>query len=295
MMNLPKTAAAVCAALFFCRPSAISACASDGLRYTVRNGAAVVTGCTGEPDYLEIPQFAGGYPVTLIEDSAFSGCSSLKQIVLPDGLLAIGEKSFYACSQLQSIVIPDSVITLGSGCFCGCGELKALSISGGVRDLPDSCFRACVSLTDIALPDTVSTIGDCAFSGCSSLSDVRLGNGLSGIGSYAFYMCPELRGVCIPDSVTSVGEFAFGYSSPAPDTGFLILSDSRAARKYANDNKLSYCDTDGAVPAIAVSGLSGRRLGRGIPLPWLIVICLLISRLTVRLSLQNRRLRKRKY
>jgi len=295
-MNLPKTGAAMCAALIIYCPSPLSANASDGLRYTVRNGTAVVTGCTGEPDYLEIPQFAGGYQVTRIEDSAFSGCSSLKQIVLPDGLLAIGEKSFYACSQLRSIVIPDSVITLGSGCFCGCRELRALSISGGVRDLPDSCFRACVSLTDITLPDTVTTIGSCAFSGCSSLSDVSLGSGLSGIGSYAFYMCPELNEVFIPDQVTSVGEFAFGYSSPAPDTGFLILtSGSRAAKRYANENNLSYSDTDGAVPALAVAGLSGRRLGRGIPLPYLIVICLLVCRLIIRLSVQNRRLKKRKY
>lgn len=295
-MDLLRSVAAVCAALFLCRPSALSAGASDGLSYTVRNGMAVVTGYTGEPAYLEIPQFAGGYQVALIDDGAFSGCSSLKQISLPDGLLAVGEKSFYACSQLESIVIPDSVITLGAGCFCGCGELRALSLPEDIRALPDSCFRACVSLTDLTIPDSVGILGSCAFSGCSSLGSVRLGSALTEIGSYAFYMCPELDAVCIPDTVTSLGEYAFGYSSPVPDTSFMLLSSgNRAAKRYADENSLSYCDTGDAIPAASVTGISGRRLPPGIPLILLMVISITFPLLCIRLSVQNRKLKKRKY
>lgn len=52
-----------------------------------------------------------------IGNAAFSGFSSLKKLVLPDGLETIGNWAFYGCRNLTEIRIPDSVTTVGCDAF----------------------------------------------------------------------------------------------------------------------------------------------------------------------------------
>ena len=52
-----------------------------------------------------------------IGDYAFSGCSSLTSITLPEGVTSIGNSAFYNCNRLSKIVIPQSVETFGDQIF----------------------------------------------------------------------------------------------------------------------------------------------------------------------------------
>ena len=70
--------------------------------------------------------------VTKIKDYAFSGCSVLKDIKIPDSVSEIGNGAFASCSNLTSIVIPDSVI--GSLAFSRCESLKKIIIPKGSRN-----------------------------------------------------------------------------------------------------------------------------------------------------------------
>lgn len=64
----------------------------------------------------------------IIEEFAFSGCSSLTEITIPDSIISIGYRAFYKCSSLTKINIPNSVTSIGECAFKGCESLKAIYI-----------------------------------------------------------------------------------------------------------------------------------------------------------------------
>ena len=61
---------------------------------------------------LEIPNC-----IKEIGKAAFSGCTSLEEIVIPDSVEEIGKNAFVRCTSLQQIVIPDSVTEIGKNAF----------------------------------------------------------------------------------------------------------------------------------------------------------------------------------
>lgn len=67
--------------------------------------------------------------VTSICDYAFLGCTKLRTLILPDGLLSIGVKSFEN-TNIKKLTIPSSVRTIGQCAFWGCKRLKWITMPG---------------------------------------------------------------------------------------------------------------------------------------------------------------------
>ena len=148
--------------------------------------------------------------VTSIGKYAFSECSNLTSVTISDSVTDIDEGAFRKCSNLTSITIPDSITDIGEDAFSGCSSLTSIEIPNSVTSIGRYAFSECNSLTSIELPDSVTSIGDHTFYGCESLTSIIIPNSVISIGDFAFCDCCSLTNITIPDTVTDIGEEAFG-------------------------------------------------------------------------------------
>ena len=73
-------------------------------------------------------------PVTQIVDNAFRGNEGIKDVILPEGLVTIGNSAF-KFSSLKSIIIPGTVTLIGEDTFYGCSNLEEVHFQQGISTL----------------------------------------------------------------------------------------------------------------------------------------------------------------
>lgn len=165
----------------------------NNLKYTVtdanKHEVSVGRGENWSADSIVIPSEVnnGGitYVVKNIGYNAFSSCTSLYSVSIPNSVTSIGDKAFYECGKLKSVTIPNSVVSIGNEAFYMCKGLTSMSISDNLYSIGDEAFYGC-SFTSLTIPKTVVSIGE-----------------------YAFAWCSNLASVIIPDSVKTIGDGAF--------------------------------------------------------------------------------------
>ena len=148
------------------------------------------------------------YTVKGIGSWAFSYCSALTSISMPNSVQNIGSAVFVGCSSLSSLIIPTSVKTIGSGAFSFCSNLTDISIPNSVTRIENQTFSLCSNLKNITIPNSVTFIGEKAFEGCK-FSSVTIPNSVTSIGSMAFIDCVELLNITLSNSLKTIGTFAF--------------------------------------------------------------------------------------
>ncbi len=116
-------------------------------------------------------------------------------IVVRDGTIQICGGAFSGCSGLTSVTIPNSVTSIGGWAFRGCSGLTSVTIPNSVTSIGNRAFYECSGLTSVTIPNSVTNIDDYAFCNCSGLTSVMIPNGVTSIGYYAFYGCSSLISV----------------------------------------------------------------------------------------------------
>lgn len=75
----------------------------------------------GTQSEVQVPGTIAGYPVTAVGKNAFAG-KAIASVELAPGLQQIGDNAFSGCTSLQRIVLPESVSEFGSTPFEGCSQ-----------------------------------------------------------------------------------------------------------------------------------------------------------------------------
>lgn len=169
----------------------------------------------------------------IIGKEAFAYCMSLSSVTLPKkSLTTIAERAFTDCSSLTEIVIPNSVKSLGRGALGGTawmndqkdkqyvvtanGMLVGYNGIGGQITVEDpeikviaDAFYGRNDITGVILGNSVKAIGDSAFENCQSLEAVVASKYLETVGPRAFAGCTSLKQVDLLDGVTKIENNAF--------------------------------------------------------------------------------------
>lgn len=89
--------------------------------------------------------------------------SSLREIVIEEGVTTIGENAFSTMQYVSNVSLPESLTAIGAGAFDLCAALKEVVIPSKVTYLEDNTFSHCYSLRRVVIPKSVTGSGDSVF------------------------------------------------------------------------------------------------------------------------------------
>ena len=134
--------------------------------FVIENG--VVTAYNGNGGNVVIPN-----GVTAIGDEAFRNNDTITSVTIPSTVTTIGQYAFDDCESLTGVTIPEGVTSIGEGAFWSTG-LTEVTIPASVTEIGERAFYECSGLTSVTIPASVTTIGPRAFGVCSNLTDATL-------------------------------------------------------------------------------------------------------------------------
>ena len=94
------------------------------------NGALYINNCLIAVDENLVGNYTIRSGTRIIADRAFSRCSSLTSIIIPNSVTSIGRVAFFECSSLTSVTIPNSVTSIGYNAFYRCKSLTMFNYAG---------------------------------------------------------------------------------------------------------------------------------------------------------------------
>ena len=145
---------------------------------------------------------------TVTSISSLAGISQLEEIVIPSSVISVGSTAFTGCSSLKEIYLGENITIIGSGKinFGYCNNLTKVTIlsSGGIAA---GSFDGNQSLTSVKLGEKVTSIDAYAFRGCSNLSKIEIErtehSSLIAIGENAF-LGTSIKQILLPDSLQTI-------------------------------------------------------------------------------------------
>ena len=152
-------------------------------------------------------------------------CSSIKSIVIGNGVTSIGKNAFNNCEFLESITIPANVKSISEYAFYSCQKLTTVIFDGTptLATIGKYAFRNCLSLESITIPASVTSIGDEAFM-CRELMSVEVYAPSCTLGSDAF-KDTKLEKISVPNEKVAAYKTAENWSNYSSKiTGLLEVS-----------------------------------------------------------------------
>ena len=176
---------------------------SDGLCYDIRSEEDRTVEVTYKYHYQDSKNYVSGdieiprkvvyksktYTVTALGGGAFSDCSGLTSVTIPNSVTYIGNNAFSDCSRLGNITVDP-------------GNANYSSIDGILFNKDATSLICCPGAkTTVTIPNSVTSIGYSAFWGCSGLTSLTIPNSVTSIGDRAFFDCSNLEAIYVQSQV----------------------------------------------------------------------------------------------
>lgn len=198
-----------------------------------------------------------GTEMTVFPDRALAfyddANTTLKEVILPEGLTTIEDAAFANCTALEKLDVPSSVSELGRWILENTA-VETFTIPDGVSEIPASCFYGS-AITAMVVPSTVTSFasiydddveGDCGwtFVACMQLQSLVIEGPVTTIpcdfcwsGQYDAQdnvVLTNLTSLTLPDEVQEIGAGAF---NGCPITALTLPAQLREI----GDEAFAYC------------------------------------------------------
>ncbi|MEE3427366.1 MAG: leucine-rich repeat protein [Ruminococcus sp.] len=259
-----------------------------GFEVNANKQEAALVSYTGSGTTVVVPSYFGDYSVKVIDNNAFSGNDSIKEVIFSETNTTIEEYAFMGCANLETVYIPENVVNIGDRAFADCTSLKKVTMLSDIVSMPANMFSGCSALSDLTLSKSISDFGYGCFNGCAALTDldfvsrgvmldsyafngtgaksVVLSDSLTAIPHYAFTNCPDLKYVTIPESVALIQPDAFDW-----DNVTIRCTSDSYAHSFALENGVKFeiipdflrgdVNLDGKLNILDVTYIQKYRLG----------------------------------
>lgn len=199
----------------------------------------------GTAGHVDVPGYIDEYPVVCISANAFSNCTAITSITVPNEVKRIEDSAFTGCSGITEMTLPfigkergndgirdaafgmifgerrydggTAVRQNSAGYWYSGGTHDDYCIPSGLRSLTitdetilsrDACYGL-RNLQYVSLPSTLAKIGDGAFNYCINLRSIVVPSSVKTIGSSAFRNCISMTNAVVSAGVTKIGGNAF--------------------------------------------------------------------------------------
>lgn len=178
---------------------------------------------------MMIPEELMGIRINWITKRAFENETGLVQVILPDGISKIDESAFEGCTNLREIKNLSEDVHIGADAFKNTALFSGqrieylghalirvepsfsgiLKIGEGTTSIADCALQGCAKLEEVLFPSGLRIIGKAAFEGCTKLKRILLPQLLQKIETGAFQDCENLAELVFPQKLDTIGERAF--------------------------------------------------------------------------------------
>ena len=103
-----------------------------------------------------------------------NGCSSLKEVIVPDSVVEMGESAFRDCSNLENMRLSNNITIIQPFAIGGCNKLPTINIPVNCTTIAAQAFRGCTNLNNIYIPKNVTKIYGSSFESCENLTNIDI-------------------------------------------------------------------------------------------------------------------------
>ena len=118
------------------------------------------------------------FPADYQGENYIIGANALKEnkiitsIVIPNSATIIEEYAFSGCTSLKDVKIGDRAVCVEKYAFSGCSSLENLRIGDGMKSIEEYAFYNCANLKEIVLGKRINYIGNNAFASSDKIESI---------------------------------------------------------------------------------------------------------------------------